>query len=75
MIMCKYCEGQDKEDIFNTKLNFGLLGNYEFSGTLIEHNKVHEAGIEVGLFDNSGDVKFEYIKVNYCPICGRNLNK
>lgn len=82
--MCGYCVGADPKEDYGNDLVFkeesigknegaifiqvGITSGYNSKDERIEHPGIYSV---VELFDN--EVCDGFIKINYCPICGRKL--
>lgn len=79
--MCGFCERHEKlEMVFsNTKgglIPIGTLVGMAFTNDAINANVEIDAENGFLGYDNSdGEYRMQYIKINYCPICGRKLNE
>lgn len=70
--MCEFCENEDNyETLGSMSISIGLFGNLVIDADLdVNNNSIMlcaSRGID-GVCNNSVDVK-----INYCPMCGREL--
>ena len=69
--MCKFCENIQK-DVPNWNFEYNEETNSLPIGDAIDLLSIH--GYTALAFTNSADeYEFGHIKVNYCPMCGRDL--
>ena len=71
--MCEFCENEDNyETLGSMSISIGLFGNLVIDADLdVNNNSIilcASRGID-GVCNNSVDVK-----INYCPMCGRELS-
>ena len=72
--MCNYCDpgsGKLEDCIYNKKIDAGILGGLFLDMRVDSDNNA----VRVDIGNSSGEGAGGLIKINYCPFCGRDLNK
>jgi hypothetical protein len=79
MCNCKYCSYDNTDEIKNlleSKLNLGALGEFEY--TVYESKLTRDPSMDLTIenYNRNGNlVLFDSFKINFCPMCGRQLRK
>jgi len=74
-LMCKYCDNHEdyyEGSLLTAKIELGFGGD-EYIWVLIDPD-TKKLGIVV-LNPRTSEQRESFIKVNYCPICGRRIKK
>jgi len=74
-LMCKYCDNHEdyyEGSILTSKIELGFGGD-EYIWVLIDPD-TKKLGIVV-FNPRTSEQRESFIKVNYCPICGRRIKK
>lgn len=79
--MCKFCDTQGKgnlcdNEIFEINIDLGVLGDQRLNGTIWcgeDGTEVLNIGFVDAVFKDKDKVLDHEIKINYCPMCGREL--
>ncbi len=73
--MCEYCEEKSQNEIngknFNILHTFGFKNDRRYDSWIMKGKIDRKAGIIITT-NNSNAVYFD---INYCPMCGRKLDK
>lgn len=73
--MCEYCEEKEKIDIcgrnFTLQPTVGFRNDRHYSSWIMKGKSDKNAGIVIAT--NGGNAV--YFDINYCPMCGRKLEK
>jgi len=69
--MCEFCKQVDSDRIFGSEIPIFQCGN---RSDLTEAQILKNCGDDIpGIVFYEGCKAMGYININYCPICGRNL--
>lgn len=77
MIMCEYCRTDTlTEPLITFNVNCGIMGKIRNDVSVLEKINLDGSRWFLSSELNTGiGVKEKRIKINYCPICGRKLEK
>ena len=74
--MCKYCDmTHDKIPVIDCDMDLGVLGNTVMSFYIEVHKNVSFLVMTINNYGLGGRTYSQYYPIDYCPMCGRELNK
>ena len=75
--MCKFCENENCNPLASLKMDFGIFGQHVLDISIEEnHNGASSLAIDLSEdpdYKDGLNLFGDHIKINYCPICGREF--